>query len=138
MRFSTERFDSNNDFFSSVRPEDDGDLRGYEIYDRDDKQVGLISEIYCCKNDLTAKYAEIISFDRSKARTFLYPFDAIVWSGNGIGFLGSTFLALSKHKEYDADFVLAQEGGQLITYNEAVDLGLEPYGYDCEDLEACA
>ena len=114
-----------------------GDLRGAEVYDFEHSRVGIISEIYCCADDLTAKFLEIIPFDKKDDMTYTYPFDMVTWRGDGPAFIASSYDSLKAFKDYDADYVLCKEGNNLITYNEALDQGLG-LNFVESDLRECA
>lgn len=114
------------------------DLRGWEVYDRDHKRMGIISEIYCNRGDLTAKYVEIIPVEKPRFKNLIYPFESVEWNNFGPAFLNSTQQSLQTFEEYDARAFLALERPNIITYDEALDLGLEDYGIEQETDELCA
>lgn len=115
----------------------DDDIRGCEVYDRQHRKIGIISEVYCTNDDLTAKYVEIIPFSPDVDKNFAYPFDMINWRGQGPAFLSSDFESLRAFREYDLNYLFSTHREKLITYSEAVALGIESTWADKEAIN-CA
>ena len=101
------------------------DLVGTEVYDRDHHCIGVISDVYCDREDLTARYVEVVPLAAGDTQVYLYPFEMLVWQGDGPIFLGSTYDMLRTIDDYKRDAVLADAGESIIPYNEALDLGFD-------------
>lgn len=51
--------------------ETQGDVRGYVVYDRNHRKLGIVSEVYCSSDDLKPRYLEIAPFKERDESTFL-------------------------------------------------------------------
>ena len=110
------------------------DVRGYDAFDSDGEHVGIVSEVYCHAETLSAEYIEIIPVDESSENTsWLYPFDSISWQ------LGYKVTLNSKKKDLINTHSSNMQGNYqeqfgLVTYDEALDkelMGVYDYELYC-------
>lgn len=96
------------------------DLRGFLVYDKFHKKIGVVSEIYCDKFDLNPLYIEITPLSQKINESFVYPVDSLRCSKRGLLFLNSDYSSLKEFPFYRLDKLMESEGGNLITYLESL------------------